>query len=89
VDGGVGGDGVEGLSDHHDVVSGLHSERCFDDLQAGHHLQRSDEVERRQPGIEHESDGLDVLAHCALSPPVAVSRTSKLNIIPLSMCSAM
>jgi hypothetical protein len=50
VDRSVSRDRIEVLSDHDDDVPRLHPERGFDDLEAGHDLQRSDEVEGVSPG---------------------------------------
>ena len=54
----VCGYGVEVFGDDHDVVSRLGAVHPFDDLQAAHDLQRSDEVQGSQSGIQHEDDGL-------------------------------
>jgi hypothetical protein len=55
---GVGGHRVEVFGDHHHVVPRLHAVDAFGDFQTGHHLQRSDQVQRGQTGVHHEGDDL-------------------------------
>jgi hypothetical protein len=62
---GVGGHRVEVFGDHHNVVTGLHAIDAFGDLQTGHDLQRSDQIQRGQTGVQHEGD--DLIGHDATS----------------------
>jgi hypothetical protein len=78
----VGGHRVEMFGDHHHVVPRLHAIDPFGDFQTGHDLQRSDEIQRGQTGVQHEGD--DLVGHGATSGAALVVPAAPASPSPAS-----